>query len=60
MYAHNNKYISFKIVAAPSLTFAILGSFVRFADAIRRVDSACSSTSTDDTDKRSEFIRFWF
>jgi hypothetical protein len=49
---YNNKYVSFKIVAGASLTFAILGFLIRFADAIRRFDSACSS-STYDTDKRS-------
>ena len=52
--AYNNKCISFKVVAEPSLTFAVLVFFffVRFADAIRKFDSACS-TSTDNTDKRS-------
>ena len=49
---YNNKCISFKIVAETSLTFTILGFFARFADAITKFDSACS-TSTDDTDKRS-------
>lgn len=52
IYAHIIiSIISFKIVAEASLTFAILGFLVRFADAIRRFDSACC-TSTDDTDKR--------